>query len=405
MELYNWQKEVIETEGNLTIRCGRQVGKSEAVAERIVYLAKKYPMCKILITSPSERQEDYIYEKVKRILGDRHRYKKKPTLKLLWLNNGTKIHKIPIGRTGSYVEGLSSVDFLFVDEAMFMGRIAWDALLPMLAEPRSRGLGWVTLLSNTRGRPEGVFFESFKENSPYKKMHISAEDCPHITKEFLAEEKERLGESKYKAIYQGEFVESDYKYFPLELLNKATNIKSWTINQNLNSQYKYYLGIDPARFGKAEAGFVISEKIKDKINIIHAEIVKRSSMPELMRMTERFIKMFNLQKVYVDGGGIGGGLIYFLKEKFGSKIIDLNNAMKSLDTRNKRILKEDLNENMLRLLETNRFNMIENGDLLFSLSNIIYENEKFTGKKTDLAEACIRACWCMKENNYSPKII
>ena len=67
MELYNWQKEVIETEGNLTIRGGRQVGKSEAVAERIVYLSKKYAPCKILITSPSERQEDYLYFKVKRV--------------------------------------------------------------------------------------------------------------------------------------------------------------------------------------------------------------------------------------------------------------------------------------------------------------------------------------------------
>lgn len=204
-------------------------------------------------------------------------------------------------------------------------------------------------------------------------------------------------------IWCGEFVESEFWYFDKILLEQAMNIKSWNLHENLNYKNKYFLGIDPARFGKCEAGFAVAELVGDKINIIHAEAIKKSSMPELMQITMRLDSMFKFNKIFIDGGGIGGGLVDFLKEKLKYKIVDLNNAAKSKE--GKRIFKEDLYENALRLLETGRLAMIRNEELLFSLKNVIYEKEEFSGKKSDLAEAMIRACWGAKEGGSIPRII
>jgi hypothetical protein len=403
LKLYNWQEEIVKTEGDLTIRGGRQVGKSEAVAERIVYLAKKYPACRILITSPSERQENFLFEKVKRVLGERYKYRKRPTLQHLWLANNTNIYKFPVGRTGVYVEGLSSIDFIFIDEAHNMTERAWDAILPMLAEPKKRGLGWITMLSNTRGKPEGTFYESFKETSNYKKIHISAEDCPHISKEFLEEEKKRIGESRYKMIWCGEFVEIDYRFFSKELIKRAIRLKTWTFAENYSAQRKYVIGIDPARFGKDKAGIVVGEIMsQEKIRIIHSEAIKKCSLVELMRIVENLDSRFHFSRFYIDGIGVGAGFVDFMKEKFKFKIIELNNSARGKDSLR---LKEDLYSNTQRLFELDRIDLISDEKIKNSLESIDYDGEEFTGKETDITEALIRACWSMKEIIYTPKII
>lgn len=401
MEMYPWQKEFIDYNGNITLKGGRQVGKSIAAAHRIIRLAKAFPGSTTLITSPSERQENYIYEKVKNIIGTKEKFLRRPTQTIMRLANGSIIFKFPVGKAGIYIEGLSSVDFLFIDEALRMPEESYDAIIPMLAEPKKRGLGWITLLSNTRGKPEGFFYDSFKRDD-FKKFSINAEDCPHISKEFLIEEKLRLGDMRYTMIYVGDFVEFDYKFFSTELLTRIFTLKSWTMKENYSKSKKYYLGIDPARFGKNKAGFVVTELFNDNMIFIHSETVKKSSMVDLFNLVQKLHSLFNFQNIYVDGGGVGGGLVDFLTEKFGHKIIDLNNGSKG---KTGKILKEDLYSNCLRLMEIGKLKGVYNKDLIQSLANINYDGEEFFGKETDLAEAAIRSCWAVKDSTYTPKII
>lgn len=402
MEMYAWQKEYIEHEGDTTLRGGRQVGKSEAAADKIELFSRKYAGCRILITSPSERQENYIYEKVKNVIARHEKFRKKPTQHYLKRANGSEIFKFPVGKKGIYVEGLSSVDFLFVDEAKSMPEETWDAILPMLAEPKSRGLGWINLLSTTNMKPEGFFYDSFKPESKFKKFHWSAEDCPHISKEFLKDELERLGPQKYKMIWCGEFVEFDFNFFPKDLIEKCFIIKNWRLNRDYNKEHSYYLGIDPARFGKCKAAFVVVERVNDGVKIVYTETIKKSSMVDLMHVTMRLNSFFNFRKIFVDGGGVGGGLVDFLTEKYKFKIIDLNNAKKG---ETGKIFKEDLYSNLLRLMETNKLTAVYDPALISSLSNINYDGEEFFGKDTDLAEATVRACWCVKSSVFSPKVV
>src|SRR3990167_5788179 len=238
MELYDWQKEFINYNGDVALKGGRQIGKSIAAASRIKRLLLEYPGCTILLISPSERQENFIYETFRQLFKNSD-FRKRVTLHHAFHKNGSQVFKFPVGPSGVYVEGLSSVDFLFIDESIRMPEEVFDAILPMLAEPKKRGLGWITMLGNTRGKPYGMFRDAFKEGSGWETISISSEDVEHIDKDFLAKEKIRLGEMRYKMIYLGEFVEFDYKFFPKEVLDNTFTLKSWTFRENYLEQFKY----------------------------------------------------------------------------------------------------------------------------------------------------------------------
>jgi len=397
MENYKWQEEIILHKGDITIRGGRQSGKSWAVAKRIVHLAMEYAGCKIFIGAAAERQEDYLLEKVEILLGD-HKYRRRKLKSWLPLENGTDIIKYPLGKFGIYVEGLSSVDFLFIEEAGHVPEGVYDALLPMLAEPRRRGLGWITLLGNTRRCPlKGFYYDSF-QNKKFKQFHIVPEMCPHMDQQFLSEELERLGKEKYDVIYRGEFNEAAFRYFAKELVLEAVKLKYNLPTEEDKTKGYYYLGLDPARFGRSKAAFVTSQLRKKRVLFVHAEQFIRSKLTELRDRTMQLYNIFKYKKILPDDGGIGGGLIDIFEEvrELKGKIRPLNNKSKAVDGGT--ILKEDLYSNLLRLFETKQIDIIDHKDLIDGLLNVeIDEDEKIIG--TDMSEAAVRAAWPSKEKS------
>jgi len=401
IELYDWQKEIINHKGSIAVRGGRQSGKSWAGAYRIKKLIQDYPGCTILITSPSEKQELYLYEKVKSLFTERD-FKKRPTLKHAKFRNGSQIFKFPVGKTGILIEGLSSVDFLFVDEAINMTERAMDAIMPMLLEPRKRGLGWINLFGNTRGRPKGFFYESFK-NPDYKSWAISSEDVPHADKDFLAKEKMRLGEMRYRMIYIGDFVEMDYKFFPDAKIDASMTLKSWKLKENYSHQRKYVLGIDPAGFGRDKAAFVVGECFgKERIRIVHFETYPKTSTHDLLNITISLDNKFFFNKFLIDSSGMGRGFTDLLKLKRKGKVVELNNSASGKEGK---VLKEDMYSWALALMENSMCEIIYSPEIKNSLSNVEFDGEQFYGKDSDIAEAFVRACWGLKEIGYSPKIV
>ena len=229
MKWYPWQVEIIEYEGDCTVRGGRQSGKSWAVAEQIKRRAKKYPGSRHLILAATERQENFLLDKVVDLIGkDPELYEGRRTLTHLHLKeSGTHIYKFPVGQAGVYIEGLSSIDFIYIDEAIHVGHKVFDSIIPMMVEPKKRGLGWMTLLSATRGKPSGFFFDSFSMKQ-FKKFIIKTEDCEHADQTFLVQERERLGDRMYGVIYEGDFDEDAHKYFPKEIVMRQVKLKFLT---------------------------------------------------------------------------------------------------------------------------------------------------------------------------------
>jgi hypothetical protein len=395
MELYKWQEEIRDCKGDSTVRGGRQSGKSWGVAHQIVNRAKNYVGSVSLIIAAAERQENYLLDKVKGILGEKHKYKSRVTLTKLHLDNGSIIYKFPVGNTGIYIEGLSSVDFLYVDEAIHVKEKVYDSILPMLLEPKKRGLGWITMLSATRGNAKGFFYDSFQMDR-FKKFHIKTADCPHADIKFLEDERQRLGERAYKVVYEGEFDEFAFRYFDEEIIKRAAKFKFWKINK----QYQYFLGIDPAGMGKCQAAFVVGEKQQDKMRIIYYELHDKTTLPDLMRITENLNDKFNFRKIYVDNNGIGNGFTDVLTEKFKRKVIALNNRETGKEFK---ALKEDLYSNTLKLFQFEKIEIIEDEKLIKELIKVEFD-EEFKIKGTDTSEALCRVCWAMKEKHYKVKI-
>ena len=401
-ELYDWQKKIVEHKGNVTVRGGRQSGKSVSVGERIYKIASEYPGEKTLIIAASERQENYLYDQVRQLIGKG--YVGRSTLSCTTLDNGHQIWKFPVGQTGIYLEGLSNVAFLYADEAIHIGQKVWNSILPMLAEPRKRGLGWITLLSTTKGKPKGYFFDSFKDKS-FMQIHVKAQDCPHISKEFLEEERKRLGEIMYSVIYDGEFHEEAVNYFPSEMINRAVKIGFFS-KKDIKEEDNYYLGIDPARYGKSKAAFVVAKLEKDKVSVVYQENLDKSSLIELGVKTNELNDLFHPKKIFIDDGGFGAGLIDFLELnlKIRRKLRPINNAASGKEGK---ILKEDLYSNVMHLMQTEKLDLVNDREIIEGLKRVEYDGvegeEKIIG--TDLSEALVRACWAYKEKYKKPIIL
>ena len=92
---------------------------------------------------------------------------------------------------------------LVVDEAARVDDALYRSVRPMLAVSRGRLLA----LSTPFGK-RGWFFDAWESTEPWQRMMITADQCPRITPEFLAEERRALGERWWLQEYHGVFTEA-----------------------------------------------------------------------------------------------------------------------------------------------------------------------------------------------------
>jgi len=217
IKLDKWQTAVLnEDKKNITIRAGRQVGKSTIIGLKVFFYAQEYEGKTILVVAASQRQSGLLFEKIKSFFVEfaPDLIQEEPTLTRLILKNGCRIYSLPAGRSGYTIRGFS-IDLLIADEAAYIAEPVWIALIPMLAVTK----GKLILLSTPFGRG-GYFFDSFGDID-FKQFHLSSEDCPRIPKEFLNKEKTRMTRNEYAQEYLGEFMEEFNQLFPTILIKKC----------------------------------------------------------------------------------------------------------------------------------------------------------------------------------------
>jgi hypothetical protein len=403
-----WQQAVLDTEGNITIRSGRQVGKSEVISAKSCKFALDHPGTTTLIIAASQRQSSLLFEKVRANL-DREVdvYSEQPTLTKIILKNGSRIYSLPAGRTGYFIRGFT-IDLLIADEAAYIPETVWNAVIPMIAVSRQvRGLGWIVLLSTPFGKG-GYFYDSFNDTD-FKSFHISSENCIRIPADFLAKERQRMTKAEYRQEYQGEFTDEWNQFFSTELIKHCMTFMEWSNIKDRNLQARYYLGVDIARYGGDENGFVVCELYNQKLKIVKVFSTSRITTTDTIGRVLVLDKEYRFNKIFIDDAGIGGAVTDVLIEKLGTKVLGLNNASKKIrikdDEKNRGILKEDLYSNALMLMEQGRLELINDLSLMKSLKSIIYEytgdhgtkNLKIFGSYSHLCEAMVRACWCIRE--------
>ncbi len=432
-----WQKQVLAHSGNVCIRAGRQVGKSVVIARKAAQFALQNDNTVTLVIAAAQRQSSYIFEKIlnelqkvneqllKEAGGFRENkgasrrsniiqqadferehglFESVATKTEINLKNGSRIYSLPVGKSGIYIKGLT-IDLLIADEAAYIPEVAWIAVTPMVAVSQKKGLGWIILLSTPFGK--GGYFYNCSHDKDFLQIHKSSEDCPRISREFLRKERARLTKAEYAQEYLGEFVDDWNQFFSTDLIKKSMTFIGWNFEKEYSRDKSYYMGMDIAKYGEDETAICILEMDASG----HCRIVRVDSMPnmkitESARMAERLDIQFRFKAVFVDNQGLGEGVLDLLREGLGkSKVVGLNNASKAVDVderRYKKLLKEDLYSNALKMLELGEVELISDLDLMRSLKCMQFEytseqNLRIFGGYSHLSEAFVRACWAKRE--------
>jgi len=416
-ELDDWQKEVLETEGNIALCSGRQVGKSTVIAMKAGKYAVEHPKKTVLVIASVERQALLLFEKVLSYIHQNHRKsikkgKDKPTKHKIMLTNGSVVHCLPTGMSGYGIRGYT-IDQLYADEAHFIPEDVWTAVTPMLATTG----GDIILLSTPFGR-EGYFFRCFKDES-FKSFHISTEEVakkrpPLMRKrmeEFLEAERERMTKRQYAQEYLGQFVDELNQFFPDELIKKQMLLSRRT--EMLTGDY--YLGVDIARLGEDESTFQILERKGDKLLHVDNIITRKTLTTMSTRLILKLDRQYDFKQIFVDDGGLGAGVFDQLldDEQTRRKVQPINNLRKALDrdeNRKRKLLKEDLYNNLLRLMEQGKIKLLDDPEIYQSIKSVQFEyvggvgeekKLKIFGNYTHIVEGLIRAAWCIKDKSLN----
>ena len=195
-----WQADVLRArDQRLLLNIHRQGGKSTVAAVLAVHEAIFSPESLVLLVSPSQRQSQELFRRcltLYRSLGRPVAPEAENALSLS-LENGSRVVSLPGDERT--VRGYSNVRLLVIDEASRVDDELMSALRPMLAVSAGR----LVAMSTPWGR-RGWFWEGTK-SSEFRTITVPATQCPRIKPEFLAAERQALGDLKFRAEYLCEF--------------------------------------------------------------------------------------------------------------------------------------------------------------------------------------------------------
>ena len=190
----------------MILNCSRQSGKSTISAVLGLHQAIYTPNSLVLLLSPSLRQSQELFRKIK----DIYNALESPAMPKpieesalrLELDNGSRIVALP--GTESTVRGFSNVALLICDEAAACEDSLFFSIKPMLAVSGGR----IILLSTPRGK-RGFFHDVWTNaEDDWKRILITAHDCPRISPEWLESERRAMPDFWFKQEFLCQFCET-----------------------------------------------------------------------------------------------------------------------------------------------------------------------------------------------------
>jgi hypothetical protein len=215
-----WQADLLRSQDQQTILlCSRQSGKSTTCGTLAYHTASYHPHALILLVSPSLRQSQELFKKVQGVadaLGpEAHPIEEESALRLE-LSNGSRIVCLP-GKA-STIRGYSGPRLILIDEAAQVDDETYQSLRPMMAV--SPG-GQLILLSTPHGK-RGFFHHEWSEGGKgWRRVKVTAADCPRITPEWLEAERAQIGDWHFRQEYLCEFCETEDQWISYDLIRGA----------------------------------------------------------------------------------------------------------------------------------------------------------------------------------------
>lgn len=214
-----WQLEMMTSPWDRALLlCSRQAGKSQVAGALALHEALTRPRSLILLLAQNLRASGELFRDkllpLWRALG-RPLLERSPTQLSLELANGSRIVSLPESEGG--IRSYSSVRLLVVDEAARVSDDLYRAVRPMLAVSKGR----LIAMSTPFGK-RGWFYDEWRSARPWKRVKITADQCPRITPEFLEEERVAQGARWYRQEYECSFEDLVGAVFAQEDINAMT---------------------------------------------------------------------------------------------------------------------------------------------------------------------------------------
>jgi len=218
----NFQPDPIQAEilnhpaERLILLCTRQFGKTQITALKALHFALTHPGALVVVASPCERRSaEWLLRvtKLLRNLGLRHRRDGIHQFSAVLPNQARLIGLPGVADTN---RGYPA-DLLIFEEAAYVPDALWKALTASLVA--TRGRLW---LISSAGPQSGFFYHQWNETGiPWTRFQVTAEQCPRIKPESLAEQRLFLGESAFNREFQCEFSAAGTQVISADLLNRA----------------------------------------------------------------------------------------------------------------------------------------------------------------------------------------
>lgn len=405
-----WQIKYIGTEPDKDcfILASRQSGKTTAMSIKAVELCVKHLKEgeNVLILSITEKQGYHMLAKALAYASVKYpnklitKGKDKPTKHRMSFTTGVSIYCFAAGETGEGLRGYT-IKKLMIDEGSRMGEEFFVAVTPMLSV-----IGGSMDIASTPCGKEGFFYNCSKDDH-FTKFYVSGEDCPRHSKEFLQRERERMSNLRYGQEYLALFLDELRRVFSEALIKKTCVLKR---RERILPGRTYFYGCDVARKGEEEFTHEIIDRT-DRKRLVHVEsiVTKNVPIPQSARTIIQLNSQYHFRREYIDSGGMGITVCDILREDSANKrkVVEINNASRRYiedgEERKKGILKEDLYENLVNLMESNQIQLLDDEDLKASLRSVQFEilngKARYFGNYSHIAEGLVRSAWCAKDKS------
>jgi hypothetical protein len=213
----DWQARVLRSSSKrLLLNCTRQSGKSMTTAILATHTAIYQPGSLILMVSRAHRQSMELFAKTAWFLRNAGAELAVDNATSCQMVNGSRVVSLP-GDKGDVLRGFSAPSLIVFDEAAFALDTVYHACRPMLAVSNGR----LVLLSTPHGK-RGFFYEAWQSTTEaWQRESIPAEQCPRISREFLATERATIGEFWFQQEYGCQFVETSDQLFREDAIERA----------------------------------------------------------------------------------------------------------------------------------------------------------------------------------------
>jgi predicted phage terminase large subunit-like protein len=263
-----WQRDLLTlTDERVILNCCRQSGKTTIVAVLALHHALTNPKSLVLIFSPSERQSKEFLKKIQ----DYYSELGSPggslanSASTLELTSRSRIVALPSSE--ATVRGFSAPSLVLVDEAAQIDEELYYAVLPMLIVSRGR----LILLSTPLGK-RGIFWGAWEQQDGWKKVKVTADQCPRILDDSLTKARKEMGELRFAQEYLCEFVQGEGSLFKeqwIQYYDPASPdipdldiiIQSWDTAQTKSTTSDFVVG---QVWGKSGADLYLLDQVRDR---------------------------------------------------------------------------------------------------------------------------------------------